>query len=161
MVPNPIALHHPEMAPLPSDYTVTVILTLPVQRMVHLIRRASMARNSGRPCNSARDVQNDIIIAIDDLGYSTSLDYAEDKAIPPLAAASRDRLTEQWPPITKNHVRLPMPGKTRIHASIRPLTRKHPISGKAGDVTFLDHWIADHGRTTSSYEELPHRIQSS
>jgi len=42
---------------------------------------------------------------------------------------------------------------------IHPVYRQRPKSGKAGDVTPLDHWIATHGGTTSSYEELPHRIQ--
>ncbi len=44
---------------------------------------------------------------------------------------------------------------------IHSVYRQRPKSGKAGDVTPLDHWIATHEGTTSSYEELPHRIQES
>ena len=36
---------------------------------------------------------------------------------------------------------------------------RRPKSGRAGDITVLDHRIAMCGGTTSSYEELPHMLQ--
>jgi hypothetical protein len=44
---------------------------------------------------------------------------------------------------------------------IHPLFRQRRKSGIAGDVKYLDHRIAQNGGTTSSYEELPHRLQAS
>ena len=88
------------------------------------------------------------------------MDYVNDTATP-IQAAYSDRMTEKLPPKTKNHARSPNPAATRSHAPIRPLLRKRPASGKAGDVISLDHWIANHGGTTSTYEKLPHRIQFS
>ena len=49
----------------------------------------------------------------------------------------------------------------REQALIHPLFRKRHNSGKAGDVTPLDHRIAQKWGTTSSYEELPHRLEMS
>lgn len=100
------------------------------------------------------------MFTIDELCHPASLDYAKDTASP-LKAVSSDRMTEKRPPKTKNHARLPKPATTWSHAPIRPLPRKRPVSGKAGDVTSLDYLIANHGGTTSAFEELPHRIQSS
>ncbi len=37
--------------------------------------------------------------------------------------------------------------------------RKRLKSERAGDVTSLNHHIASHEKTTSSYEELPHRLK--
>ena len=42
---------------------------------------------------------------------------------------------------------------------IYPLFYKHYSSGIAGNITALDHLIARNGGTTSTYEELPHRLQ--
>lgn len=120
-----------------------------------------MAADSGLPSRSAGDVSHRILFTIDEFGYPASLDYAPDNAMPPLKASSCDHLPEQRPSRTENHLRSPKVAKTRIHAPIGPLPRTRPVSGKAGDVTSLDHWIANHGGTTSTYEELPHRIQSS
>ena len=45
--------------------------------------------------------------------------------------------------------------------AIHPLFRRQRYSGKADAVTPLDYHIARHEGTTSSYEELPHRLRSS
>lgn len=117
-----------------------------------------METNSGRSCGARRGLPNDIIFAIDELDYPAASDYSRNEAISSPTAESRKRSTEQRLPTAKSlH---PRSTKTRVHAPIRPLIRQRPPSGKAGDVTSLDHWIAGHGGTTSSYEELSHRIQS-
>ncbi len=46
-------------------------------------------------------------------------------------------------------------------AMIHPLFRQRPESGRAGNIGALDDRIARHGGTTSSYEELPHRLKIS
>ena len=44
---------------------------------------------------------------------------------------------------------------------MHPLVRDRLKSGRAGDVTPLDHRIAKGGGKTSAYEELPHRLKLS
>jgi len=154
-------LQHPEMASHPLESPdLQISVPFCVQSLIHPTP-PGMAADSGLSSRSVGDMSNNSLFTIDEFGYSASLDYAPDNAIPPLKAPSCDHLAEQRPSRTKNHARSPKPAKTRIHAPIRPLARKRPVSGKAGDVTSLDHWIANHGGTTSTYEELPHRIQSS
>ena len=46
-------------------------------------------------------------------------------------------------------------------AMIHPLFRQRLGSGRAGNVGALDDRIARYGGTTSSYEELPHRLKIS
>ena len=46
-------------------------------------------------------------------------------------------------------------------AMIHPIFRRPPGSGRAGNIGALDDRIARHGGTTSSYEELPHRLRIS
>ena len=46
-------------------------------------------------------------------------------------------------------------------ATIHPLFRHRPESGRAGNIGALDNQIARHGGTTSSFEELPHRLKIS
>ncbi|MCJ1235112.1 hypothetical protein MMC14_003076 [Varicellaria rhodocarpa] len=62
---------------------------------------------------------------------------------------------------SSRHVNFQEPIKTRQQTLIHPLFRKRRYSGRAGTVTPLDHRIARHGGTTSSYEELPHRLRLS
>ena len=49
----------------------------------------------------------------------------------------------------------------RHRAAIHPIFRRAPGSGRAGNINTLDDRIARHGGTTSSYEELPHRLRIS
>ncbi len=51
--------------------------------------------------------------------------------------------------------------RTQQQATIHPIFRERLGSGRAGDVGALDDRIARHGGTTSSYEELPHRLRIS
>ena len=44
---------------------------------------------------------------------------------------------------------------------VHPAYRQRAVSGRAGDMLPLDHCIAAHGGTTSTYEELPHRLKIS
>ncbi len=44
-------------------------------------------------------------------------------------------------------------------SSIHPAFRPRPVSGRAGDVTAIDHLIAKHGGATSTFAELPHELQ--
>ena len=46
-------------------------------------------------------------------------------------------------------------------AIIHPIFRRAPGSGRAGNIGALDDRIAKHAGTTSSYEELPHRLRIS
>ncbi len=59
------------------------------------------------------------------------------------------------------HVTFQDPRVKRRLSSIHPAFRRRPISGKAGDVAALDDQIARNGGTTSTYEQLPHRLQIS
>ena len=45
-------------------------------------------------------------------------------------------------------------------SSIHPAFRQRPSSGRAGDVTIIDDRIARNGGTTSTYEQLPHRLRA-
>ena len=47
----------------------------------------------------------------------------------------------------------------RGRLDIRPLFEKRPKSHRAGMTTILDNKIVNHGGTTSTYEELPQRLQ--
>ncbi|CAF9939954.1 hypothetical protein IMSHALPRED_001694 [Imshaugia aleurites] len=66
----------------------------------------------------------------------------------PEGAAQR-RVTFQTPP--------PKRELSESHRHLRQ--RERPRSGRAGDVTALDHQIAIHGGTTSTIECLPHRLR--
>ncbi len=51
--------------------------------------------------------------------------------------------------------------KTQQQTMIHPISRQRLGSGRAGNIGALDDRIARHGGTTSSYEELPHRLRIS
>ena len=51
--------------------------------------------------------------------------------------------------------------RTQRQATIHPIFRERLGSGRAGNIGALDDWITRHGGTTSSYEELPHRLRIS
>ncbi len=51
--------------------------------------------------------------------------------------------------------------KTQQQTMIHPIFRQRLGSGRAGNIGALDDRIARHGGTTSSYEELPHRLRIS
>lgn len=51
--------------------------------------------------------------------------------------------------------------RTQRQATIHPIFRERLGSGRAGNIGALDDRIARHGGTTSSYEELPHRLRIS
>ncbi len=59
------------------------------------------------------------------------------------------------------HVAFQHPQAKRRLSSIHPAYRPRPTSGRAGDVAALDDQIARNGGTTSTYEQLPHRLQIS
>ena len=51
--------------------------------------------------------------------------------------------------------------RTQRQTIIHPIFRQRLGSGRAGNIGALDDRIARHGGTTSSYEELPHRLRIS
>ena len=53
------------------------------------------------------------------------------------------------------------PQMKRRLSSVHSLFRRRPTSGRAGDVVALNDQIARNGGTTSTYEQLPHRLQIS
>lgn len=57
------------------------------------------------------------------------------------------------------HVAFQDPQLKRRLSSVHPLFRRRPASGRAGNVVALDDQIARNGGTTSTYEQLPHRLQ--
>jgi hypothetical protein len=59
------------------------------------------------------------------------------------------------------HVTFQDPQTKRRLSSVHPALRRRPTSGRAGDVVALDDQIARNGGTTSTYEQLPHRLQIS
>ncbi len=76
---------------------------------------------------------------------------ATPKTTIPKAGASREN----------RYVTFQDPQAKRRLSSIHPAYRPRPISGRAGDVVALDDQIARKGGTTSTYEQLPHRLQIS
>lgn len=44
-------------------------------------------------------------------------------------------------------------------SSVHPAFRQRPASGRAGDVTAIDHLIARNGGVTSTFAELPHQLR--
>ena len=48
-----------------------------------------------------------------------------------------------------------------VASFLHPALRRRPVSGSAGDVGVLDDTIARNGGTTSTYEQLPHRLRIS
>ncbi|KAL9132041.1 MAG: hypothetical protein Q9217_000169 [Psora testacea] len=85
---------------------------------------------------------------------------------PPTATHHRDQRRPETPRVAGNrknserHVTFEDPVGQQ-QAIIHPLFRQRPKSGRAGAIDALDDWIARHGGTTSSYEELPHRLKIS
>jgi len=75
---------------------------------------------------------------IDKIYHPTSLNDVNDTAIP-LKTVSSDRMTEKLPAKIKNRARLSKSATIRSYAPIRSLSRKRPVSGKAGDVISLDY----------------------
>ncbi|KAL2056563.1 hypothetical protein ABVK25_002957 [Lepraria finkii] len=59
------------------------------------------------------------------------------------------------------HVTFQDPQTKRRLSSVHPALRRRPTSGSAGDVDALDDQIARNGGTTSTYEQLPHRLHIS
>ena len=108
---------------------------------------------------SAQNALNKIIFIIDKICYPVLLDYVNDTAIS-IKAVSSDRITEKLPK-TKNYARSPNSATTRSYMSIQSLLCKRPASGKAGNIIFLDYWIANYSKTTSTYKKLLYRIQFS
>ena len=120
-----------------------------------------MPADSGNRVHSTLGKSPDIIFLPDMFGGHTSgpenekelpFDTCLQSRSPKLLPARRNK-----PP--KRRVTFQEP--TRQQPLVHPLFRRRPESPKAGDITPLDHWIARHGGTTSSFEELPHRIKSS
>ncbi|MCJ1355982.1 MAG: hypothetical protein MMC33_005976 [Icmadophila ericetorum] len=101
---------------------------------------------------------SDIIFSPDVFGYFTLVDDLRDQN-----GSLSGAHFEPAPPkkTSERHVRFQEPKPTRRQTLIHPLFRERPKSRKAGDITPLDHQIARHGGTTSSYEELPHRLKES
>lgn len=64
---------------------------------------------------------------------------------------------------TQRRVTFETPPSKRVLSETHPALRQRerPRSGRAGDVTALDHHIAVHGGTTSTIECLPHRLRIS
>ncbi|MCJ1455400.1 hypothetical protein MMC28_005755 [Mycoblastus sanguinarius] len=78
------------------------------------------------------------------------------KAATPTTTSPRARTRRD-----NRHVTFHDPQMKRRLSSIHPAFRRRPISGRAGDVVTLDNQIARNGGTTSTYEQLPHRLQIS
>ena len=97
----------------------------------------------------------------DIFGYHTLISGLKDANESPSGPRSPHRSSELPKRSPERHMTFRKPTRTRQQALIHPILRQRPSSGKAGDVTPLDHQIARHGGTTSSYEELPHRLKLS
>ena len=98
--------------------------------------------------------------------YTAMSDPRDSDASPP---TGRDRRHEGCPDaprsarsrkIADRHVAF-QDTAAQQQAMIHPIFRQRPGSGRAGDIGALDDRIARHGGTTSSYEELPHRLRIS
>lgn len=98
----------------------------------------------GRSSSMAREQRREVMCG-------QASDAATSK-IKPLGAATgkRDR-----------HVTFQDPQMKRRLSSIHPAFRQRQTSGRAGEVAALDDRIARNGGTTSTYEQLPHRLRIS
>ena len=79
----------------------------------------------------------------------------------PNAATPKAKSPRVGPSRENRHVAFQDPPMKRRLSSIHPAFRRRPTSGRAGDVVALDDQIARNGGTTSTYEQLPHRLQIS
>lgn len=62
-------------------------------------------------------------------------------------------------PASHRHVAFAGHPKEQRQSSIHPAYRQRPASGRAGDVTAIDHLIARNGGVTSTFAELPHQLR--
>ena len=62
---------------------------------------------------------------------------------------------------SNRHVIFQDPHPQRRMSSVHPAFRRRPASGRAGDILTLDDRIVRNGGTTSTYEQLPHRLRIS
>lgn len=110
----------------------------------------------------------------DKRSYSSRVEYRpwyrirpDSESIPPLNVTKQPPLPRQSPGGTR-------PREKAQHVSFTPLPQEsahlrqpskgqqqRPPSGRAGDVTALDHKVARHGGTTSTLETLPRRLRTS
>lgn len=116
------------------------------------------------PSDSQLENTANIVFSPDALGYHTlpsSTRNTNGSLLNDVLQNQSPKLSSTGRQSSSRHVRFQESSEPRKDAVIHPLFRKRPLSAKAGDVTPLDHWITRHGGTTSSFEELPHRIKSS
>ena len=104
-----------------------------------------MIKNSARTENEARSLPSPIVRS------QTREGARKQEATSPHVKTSRKAV----------HAACQDPQVKRRLSSIRPVFRQRPASGRAGDVAALDDRIARNGETTSTYEQLPHRLQIS
>ena len=62
-------------------------------------------------------------------------------------------------PASHRHVAFAGYPKEQRQSSIHPAFRQRPASGRAGNVTAIDHLIAKNGGVTSTFAELPHQLR--
>jgi len=77
------------------------------------------------------------------------------------AAASKNKSPEAGTGKGDRHVTFEDSQMKRRLSSIHPAFCQRPTSGRAGDVAAIDDRIARNGGTTSTYEQLPHRLRIS
>lgn len=125
----------------------------------HLPRKTFIDRTDGR---SPRDTEQSPSSALNSAQRIARRKAASDQLKGKLRTAPKEesprledpiqrRVTFRTPPLKRE------PSET--HPALRQ--RERPRSGRAGDVTALDHHIAAHGGTTSTIECLPHRLRVS
>lgn len=123
-----------------------------------------MPVESGSRIRCPPETSADIVFSPDILGYRALISRPTSEIEPSDAHAGAHSL--EPPPAAKQK---PSEGRAAVQqpvgsgqrALIHPLLRGHYKSGRAGDITPLDHHIAEWGGTTSTYEELPHRLKLS
>jgi len=105
------------------------------------------------------DKSSDILFSSKIFDYHTEVSDSENKNLllsddsqaqsSELSSAAQNKPSEL-------HVTFQKPVRVQEQALIHSMFHKHLKSKRAGDVTSLNHHIASHEKTTSSYEELPH-----
>ena len=105
----------------------------------------------------------DIVFSPDIFDYHDLMNDSknEQESVHDTRSSNKILTTTETSKLSERHVTFQEPRKASEQSVIHSVYRQRLKSEKAGDVTSLNHWIATHDETTSSYEKLSHRIQKS
>lgn len=124
----------------------------------YLPRKTYIEHTDGR---AHRDTEKSPSLSLESAQRIARRKAASDQLKGKLRTAARGSPRPEGPTQRRVTFQTPPPKRelSETHPALRQ--RQRPHSGRAGDVTALDHRIAVHGGTTSTIECLPHRLRIS